>query len=161
MRMNKNSIDYLTTTELDRNEKVAIMGLWNAEYPAALVHSSLSDFENYIESLSRPQHILVKQDEQIVGWATKFDRDAKRWFVIILSSPIHNRKIGSNLLDRLKYNETELNGWMIDHHQVKKINNCLYNSPLGFYIKNGFHLETNQRLETSNISAVKITWARK
>jgi len=43
----------------------------------------------------------------------------------------------------------------------KKNNNCPYNSPLGFYMKNGFELEPNQRLETSNLSAVKIKWSRR
>ncbi|MDR0266455.1 MAG: GNAT family N-acetyltransferase [Sphingobacterium sp.] len=155
------SIEYLTTTELDKNEKVAIMSLWNEEYPIILAHSSLSDFECYLKGLGQPQHLLVRQNKQIVGWATKFDRDAKRWFVIILSSHLYKKGIGSNLLDRLKCEETELNGWVIDHHKEKKINNCLYNSPLGFYLKNGFDLEASQRLETFSLSAVKITWLEK
>ncbi|WP_313552834.1 N-acetyltransferase [Sphingobacterium multivorum] len=159
--MNTLSTEYLMTSELDRNEKIAIMRLWNEEYPAAMAYSSLSAFENYLESLSQPQHILVKQNEQILGWSSKFDRDAKRWFVIILSSLLHKKRIGSNLLDKLKSEEIELNGWVIDHHMEKKNNNYLYNSPLGFYMKNGFELEPNQRLETSNLSAVKITWSRK
>lgn len=71
------------------------------------------------------------------------------------------KRIGSKLLDRLKSEETELNGWVIDHHMEKKNNNCLYNSPLGFYMKNGFELEPHQRLETSNLSAVKIKWSRR
>ena len=159
--MNTISTEYLMTSELDRNEKIAIMGLWNKEYPAVMAYSSLSTFENYLESLGQPQHILVKQNQQIVGWCSKFDRDTKRWFLIILSSLLHKKRIGSNLLDRLKSEETELNGWVIDHHMEKKNNNYLYNSPLGFYMKNGFELEPNQRLETSNLSAVKITWSRK
>lgn len=159
--MNMISIEYLTTTELDKNEKVAIMSLWNEEYPVALAHSSLSDFECYLKSLGQPQHFLARQNEQIVGWATKFDRDEKRWFVIILSSHLHKKGIGSNLLDRLKYEETELNGWVIDHHREKKINNHPYNSPLDFYSKNGFAPEASQRIETSSLSAVKITWTMK
>lgn len=90
--MNTISTEYLMTSELDRNEKIAIMGLWNEEYPAAMAYSSLSTFEDYLESLGQAQHILVKQNQQIVGWCSKFDRDTKRWFLIILSTLLHKKE---------------------------------------------------------------------
>ncbi|OOG16353.1 hypothetical protein BWD42_21700 [Sphingobacterium sp. CZ-UAM] len=157
--MEGNTLKFQLVTNLTEEENIAIMDLWNQEYPASLSYASLTDFESYIKGLLAPIHILVRNDHHLVGWAAKFDRGDQRWFAIILSSIIQGRGLGSNLINRLKKNEQELNGWVIDHDLGIKINNDPYRSPLGFYTKNGFVLEPNQRLELPNLSAVKVTWA--
>ena len=58
----------------------------------------------------------------------------------------------------LKENEEMLCGWVIDHHDDRKINGELYLSPLNFYLKQGFDILKEQRLELPTSSAVKISW---
>lgn len=156
--MEDNTINFQIGTTLTKEESMAIMGLWNQEYPANLSYASLTDFENYIKNLSAPTHILVRRHHRLIGWAAKFDRGDQRWFAIILSNIIQGRGLGSDLMNRLKKDEQELNGWVIDHDLGIKQNNQLYRSPLEFYTKNKFVILTDQRLEHPNLSAVKVAW---
>ena len=64
------------------------------------------------------------------------------------------------MLDKLKENENTLNGWVIDHNSDKKLNGNFYQSPLEFYIKNGFETLSETRLELEIMSAVKIKWTK-
>ena len=64
------------------------------------------------------------------------------------------------MVDELKQVEPILNGWVIDHNNDKKINGLTYFSPLKFYEKCGFEIQTDNRLELDKISAVKIKWVK-
>ncbi len=145
---------------LSQDEKQQIMDLWNHEYPAKLAYNNLAAFERYIGGLEKPIHILVRSDDQIAGWGTKFSRDQARWFVLILSSSIHGQGIGSVIMDRLKNYESQLHGWVIDHNRDVKVNGKPYTSPLNFYLKHGFEVVPDQRLELPALSAVKISWIK-
>lgn len=134
------------------------MKLWNLEYPAKLAYDRIDDFDNYINELESAIHILVRINNEIVGWATKFLRNGNRWFAIILSSDIQGRRIGSKIMMHLKDNEEILDGWVIDHNDDRKINGDFYLSPLNFYLKQGFEIIKEQRLELPTLSAVKISW---
>lgn len=148
-----------TTGTLTSRQKVEVSLLWNQEYPAQLMLDTVEDFDLYIAGLTDVSHILyTAADHEILGWAFKFTRDSQKWFAIILDSSIHHKGIGSMLLNQLKKNETELNGWVIDHNRYKKCNMDTYQSPLVFYTKNGFRLIEDARIESPNLSAVKIQW---
>lgn len=102
---------------------------------------------------------MLLLDKSIVkGWYFEFDRDNARWFAMLLDQSIKNKGWGSRMLAKAKSTAKELSGWVIDHDRYHKANGETYKSPLGFYIKNGFKIVNDQRLETHKISAVKIIW---
>ncbi|WP_104384474.1 GNAT family N-acetyltransferase [Sphingobacterium sp. HMA12] len=149
------------SVKLSEEDIIALMNLWNHEYPSSLSYNRITDFENYIKTLLFPEHILIKNENHLIGWAAKFDRETDRWFVIILSRIAQGKGLGSELMNRLKKNECRLNGWVIDHDLEIKTDGSPYQSPLGFYIKNEFIPATDQRLELPNLSAVKVTWTHR
>jgi hypothetical protein len=144
---------------LSLDEKKILNKLWNNEYPEKIGYRELSEFEGYLDGLSNTVHYLVVNDQnQILGWAFTFLREAEDWFGIIINSEIQAKGFGILLLDELKKSKLVLNGWVIDHQNDLKQNNEPYLSPLGFYTKNGFLGHENCRIENDKISAVKIRW---
>ena len=152
---------YLETQNLTSEEKQAVFELWNKEYPKNLGYTDLTEFDNYLNNLEEKHHVLVKDvEERIVGWYANFFRNNEIWFAMILNSCIHGKGIGSDLLRIAKNRNNNLNGWVIDHKLNLKANGSIYKSPLEFYMKNGFQLYPEIRLESPLISAVKISWSR-
>lgn len=150
----------ITNNRLDLEQKRQILQLWNNEYPEKLAYKNLEGFENYLEKLHNVNHFLLTDNEEIHGWAITFMRDSEIWFAIILSGNIHGEGWGTKMLNELKRNKTELNGWVIDHNNDKKINGEFYKSPLEFYLKNEFKVLSDVRLELEIMSAVKIKWTK-
>lgn len=150
-------MNILALTTLTIDQKIAASLLWNQEYPHQVMMENLTDFDTYLDGLTDIVHYLYLQDE-LLGWAFKFTREGEKWFVIILDSAIHHQGVGTHLLNHLKENETQLNGWVIDHNQYKKTDAQTYHSPLPFYLKNGFEVLSNVRLNTPKLSGVKIRW---
>lgn len=152
----------ILSNNLTNNMKSRLQELWNNEYPEKIKHSSIKDFEDYLNELQNLTHYLMIDDNsEITGWGFTFDRNAEKWFAIILDSRIHGKGFGTELLKRMKQNETELFGWVIDHNNDLRTNGQAYRSPVGFYIKNGFKIIPDERLELEKISAVKIIWQKK
>lgn len=149
-----------TTNHLYTEQKQQILQLWNNEYPEKLAYKSIESFENYLEKLNEVNHFLLTDDEKIHGWAITFMRDDETWFAIILSGNIHGEGWGTKILNQLKQNKTELNGWVIDHSNDRKLNGSFYKSPLEFYLKNEFKVLSDIRLELEIMSAVKIKWTK-
>ena len=150
----------ISTKSLTDTQKVQILEIWNKEYPERLVYKTLSDFEAYLEKLADQQHILVIDDnERVYGWYFHFIREEERWFAIILDSDLQGQGFGTRILDLAKEMEPVLNGWVMDKNDLKK-NGEIYPSPLQFYLKNGFELLSETRLETDRMSAVKIRWKK-
>lgn len=148
-------------TKLDEQQKKDILELWNNEYPEKLAYSSLRDFENYLQNLVDPTHyLLLDEADRTNGWAMTFIRDNEKWFAIIISGKLHGKGIGTKMLNKLKEVETTLNGWVINHDSDQKANGDTYQSPIGFYSRNHFEIESQTRLELEKISAVKIKWAK-
>jgi GNAT superfamily N-acetyltransferase len=151
----------IQSKELSPDEKLIIMGIWNKEYPVNLNHESLSEFESYLLNLKGRNHrILLDSEDKVKGWCFDFRRDNERWFAMILDSGIQGKGHGTDLLNELKKQNEVLNGWVIDHNNDLKANGDSYLSPLEFYLKNGFEVISNTRLELDEISAVKIKWER-
>jgi GNAT superfamily N-acetyltransferase len=149
----------IQTTSLTLDQKQSLFELWNSEYPEKIGYAELSEFEIYLDGLSNKEHYLVVDNQnQILGWAFAFFREAEDWFGIIINSEMQGKGFGKLLLDELKKNKSVLNGWVIDHQNDLKQNNEPYLSPLGFYTKKGFLVHQNNRIENEKISAVKISW---
>lgn len=147
---------------LSKEDKIQILELWNNEYPENLSFTSIAGFEDYLNTLSKPiHHLIINADNKIKGWSVGFFRDGKKWFAMILDTAIHGQRWGTELLDRMKEGEVELSGWVIDHSTDRKNNGENYKSPLNFYLKNGFEIFAEERLELDKISAVKIKWKKK
>ena len=147
-------------SELSISDKIQVFELWNNEYPEKLTYSTLSLFEKYLKNLLEQSHILLFDNDKIKGWYFDFIRDKEKWFTIILDSQLHGMGWGTQLLNKAKEKETELNGWVIDHNTDRKKNGDMYVSPLGFYLKNDFQELSDNRLELDKISAVKIKWIK-
>jgi GNAT superfamily N-acetyltransferase len=153
-------MDFINTTVLSDKQKKRLLDLWNDEYPANLRHSGVSELEEYLANLSDVAHILLVENGQILGWYFDFNRAAERWFAMILDRAIQGRGWGSKILEVAKEKNSLLNGWVIDHDDNKMRDGSAYKSPLGFYLKNGFDLMAEQRLELDKISAVRIKWKK-
>ncbi len=154
-------MEFIKRSSLSVSEKLEVFELWNNEYPEKLSYKEKGEFDTYLKNLMEQSHILlVDIDKKIKGWYFDFKRENEKWFAIILDSEIHGKGLGTKILELAKEKENELNGWVIDHNRDKKRNGELYNSPLNFYLKNGFEKSVIDRLELKNISAVKIKWRK-
>ena len=152
---------YQQTRTLNIPQKTALLNLWNREAPTNIAHDSISSLEGYLNSLEDARYTLVLDDEQqINGWFVDFNREGERWFAMLLDTSIQGHGVGSELLNRVKAFHNNLNGWVIDHNNDKKINGENYRSPIKFYLKNEFNMIPYVRLETDKLSAVKITWSK-
>lgn len=160
-RLMTENFKIIQTSELNKQAKQQVFELWNNEYPINLSYKNLTEFDNYLQNLTKLKHFLLTIDtDLILGWALTFDRDSEKWFAIILSEKIKGKGYGRKMVDELKQVEPILNGWVIDHNNDKKINGLTYVSPLKFYEKCGFEIQTDNRLELDKISAVKIKWMK-
>lgn len=140
-------------------EKEQVLALWNSEYPAQLAYADMAGFDAYLDSLVHHAHYLLVADTgHILGWFFIFERAGELWFAMILHSSIHGRGYGSQLLALAKENDQPLSGWVTDHCRYVRTNGAPYPPPVGFYIKNGFTLHPEIRLEVALLSAVKVTW---
>ncbi|WP_136666613.1 GNAT family N-acetyltransferase [Flavobacterium sp. H122] len=150
----------ISSKTISLNRKKEILSLWNNEYPDKLQYSSIQDFDNYLNSLSNIEHfLLINNIDKVVGWAMTFERENENWFAVIIDSTKQGKGYGKLLLDELKKTKPVLNGWVIDHENDIKTNGEPYKSPLGFYLKNGFQVLNDFRIENDKITAVKIRWS--
>ena len=151
----------IKTTSLTKDQKNTLRNLWNNEYPMALNFIAFSDFEKYLKPLNNQVHFFLLNDKnQIQGWSFTFSRDKEKWFLIILDSKIQRNGFGNLLINKLKSLEPKLNGWVIESNNEVKKNGELYLSPLEFYLKNEFTVNSNELLDNSKISAIKIEWIK-
>ncbi|WP_289663965.1 hypothetical protein [Flavobacterium panacagri] len=140
-------------------EKETLWQLRNNEYPVQFGHETFQEFESYCNALVKTEnYVLIDSGNVIQGWAYTFLRDSEVWFAIMLNYQIQGKGYGRILLEEIKKNNEDLNGWVIDHENDIKRNNKKYKSPLEFYVLNGFDVLADIRLENEKISAVKINW---
>lgn len=150
----------ITADTLTKAQKETICYLWNREYPQQLAMTPDSLVALFEQSKSHTHYMVLDDANEIVGWAFTFDRDADRWFSILINSLYQRLGIGRMILNLLKEKDSRLNGWVIDHPHDVKQNGESYESPLAFYLKNDFHVRPETRFETEKISAVKIEWRK-
>ena len=150
----------ITSNSLTKAQKETICYLWNRGYPHQLA-MTLEGLEDIFAQSKAHTHYMVLDDaNEIVGWAFTFDRDADRWFSILINSLYQRLGIGRMVLNLIKEKEARLNGWVIDHPHDIRQNGEKYESPLPFYLKNDFHVRPETRFENEKISAVKIEWKK-
>ncbi len=151
-------IEFLKTEDLTKDDRQGLYHLWNSEYPAGISYAALSGFDIYIQGLSQAEHVLAKDElGNVLGWYVQFVRGGANWFVLIIDHKVQHTGLGSKLLKIACKEGTTLYGWVVDDDDETKLDGTIYQSPLGFYIKNGFEL-MEERLELETISAVKIKW---
>lgn len=154
-------MEFQRRNDLRDSEKREILQLWNKEYPEKLAYASLHEFEAYLQELTEQSHILLlNENKKILGWYFDFVREDEKWFAMILDTSVQGKGLGTRLLRMAQEKEPQLNGWVIDHSRDRKQNGEPYRSPLDFYLRNGFELLADCRLELHKISAVKIQWKR-
>lgn len=153
-------MDIRTTKDLDYRQRSQLLALWNQEFPDRLAYADLDGLDHYLVGLKKARHLLLMDQENLMGWYCDFYRDGQRWFVMILSSTIQKKGWGSRLLAKAKASAQELHGWTIDHDKDRKQNGEVYCSPLPFYVRNGFKVVPQLRFETPRLSAVKILWKK-
>jgi len=143
---------------LTTQQKYILLALWNREYPKQLALHDLTSLNRYLATLINTEHYLMHTEEETFAWAFTFSRDSSKWFAIIIDSKYQFRGLGTRLLKTLKENENELSGWVIDHALYRKSDGKRYSSPISFYLKNNFKVVDSCRIETPELSAVKVVW---
>jgi GNAT superfamily N-acetyltransferase len=145
--------------ELTVSEKKRLLEIWNNEYPKSISYPDIESFEKYFSEFSDIIFLLlIDNEERINGFYYDFIRDGERWFAMLLDSSVHGNGYGTMLLNAAKKENNILNGWVVEKSNFKKQNGDFYRSPGVFYLKNGFKLLQNSRLENEKLSAVKIVW---
>lgn len=145
--------EIIITNKITTDQSNQIDNLWNKEYPKNL-NNRFSKLLNGINTYEH--HLLVNYTNEIIAWAVVFLRDKELWFSIIVNSEHKKKGYGKMLLNSLKQEHNKLNGWVIDHNNDLKANGDPYRSPLQLYLKNGFKVIPEERIEADIISAVKI-----
>jgi GNAT superfamily N-acetyltransferase len=149
----------IEAVELTSEQRLAIMRLWNNEYPQQICYKTLDDFDHYLHALAGKIHLLLMDDQcNIKGWGFLFERSGENWFAIIIDRPEQGNGYGRKILDLLKSKTDHMGGWVTDHNLYTTAGGAQYLSPLEFYLKNGFSLCPEIRLETDKLSAVKVVW---
>ncbi len=139
---------HLTNVQFDQ-----VNQLWNEEYPLKLKNR----FGMLLDGVENYNHYLIENEyKNILAWAVEFEKDNETRFSIIVNKEQQGKGFGSLLIDRLKKDVNEFYGWVIDHNNDKKENGENYQSPLSFYIKQGFEVLENIRIDTDMLKAVKI-----
>lgn len=145
--------------KLSSEQKVRIVEMWNAEYPSSIRLDGVKGLDEYLSERVDKKHFLMFDSAgEIIGWALTFERENAKWFAIILDGKAQGKGFGAKLIEALKASENRLFGWVIDNDDWRKSNGEFYKSPLGFYMKIGFQIHENERLERQKISGVKIEW---
>lgn len=147
------------SSKLTAAQKERVVEMWNAEYPASIMHPDLASFNDYLNNLGEKRHFLLfDESTNIIGWAMLFLRDGAKWFAILVDEKFQGKGCGVKLIDALKSAEKRFFGWVIDNDDHVKSNGKPYKSPLNFYKKLGFAVHTDEKLVKQEISGVKIEW---
>ena len=149
-------MEFIEVTTLQYNEIQSLRELWNAEYPSCIQYNSINEFNNYLSTLDKANHILIKDNNTIIGWFADFEREKERWFLMILSQKSQGKGIGSKLISMVKQKYSILNRWVVTNNDYKKTDGTLYKSPVGFYKKLGFTFFEDITLNSSELKAIKI-----
>ena len=145
-------------TALAPEQKQAALKIWNTEYPVNLQMHGTAEFDDFLDTLVDPKYYLMDEGDFIAGWAATFSAGPVRSFFIMLNSTYHGKGYGTLLLNELKKEGPQLFAWAIDHNNDVKPDGRPYPSPINFYLKNGFTVNNELRLENEQLSAVNILW---
>jgi len=160
INVNSRSMNFSESQSLSHKQKEEIIYLWNKEYPLCLAYSKVTEFDDYLESLSAKYHIILSDHQDVIrGWLVCFTRNGERWFAMILDADLQGQGWGSKMLKLAKEKNKELNGWVIDNDRLVKQDGSNYRSPIPFYEKNEFKILSDIRLKNKKIDGIKVQWA--
>ena len=136
-------MEIIKTKNLTAKQFQQINSLWNEEYPLKLKDR----FKLLLDGVNDYNHYLVEdKDRNILAWAVDFEKDNEIRFSIIVDKNHQGKGLGVQLIKKLKKDLNEFYGWVIDHNDDKKSNGENYESPLSFYINQGFEVLHNNEL---------------
>ena len=144
-----------TTLNLNETQFKDINELWNNEYPIKLKDR----FPLLLQDAICKNHYLIEdENKSVIAWAVVFEKDNQIRFSIIVSSKQKGKGLGTDLINLIKTDHPSFYGWVIDHNNDLKLNNEPYLSPLDFYMKQGFQIIPESRIDSEMIKAVLIKW---
>ncbi len=143
----------IKTKILSSLQEKQIDQLWNEEYPVKLANR----FKILLDGVENFNHYLIEDPQHnIIAWAVDFYKENETRFSIIVRSDYQGKGLGSLLIEKLEKENKEFYGWVIDHNNDLKSNGENYLTPLPFYIKHGFTILADCRIDTEMLAAVKI-----
>jgi len=119
----------------------------------------LEALQAYLDRCTNPRHFTVHENGLLQAWLCSFDRNDSRWFVMIIDTRFQGNGLGTALLTTAMSKEEALNGWVVEHDNYRLQDRSTYRSPLGFYLKLGFHLQPN-RFDDGELQAIQLLWRR-
>ena len=148
----------IKTKKLNELQISQINDLWNDEYPLKLKDR----FPILLDGADWHNHYIIEDKQQnVIAWAVDFEKEKQIRFSIIVASKHKGKGLGGLLIDKLKVENKEFYGWVIDHNDDLKINGENYQSPMPFYLKHGFEILNDIRIDNEMIKAVLIKWSEK
>jgi GNAT superfamily N-acetyltransferase len=148
----------IKTKKLNELQISQINDLWNDEYPLKLKDR----FPILLDGADWYNHYIILDEEQnVIAWAVDFEKEKQIRFSIIVASKHKGKGLGGLLIEKLKAENKEFYGWVIDHNDDLKINGENYQSPMPFYLKHGFEILNDIRIDNEMIKAVLIKWSEK
>jgi GNAT superfamily N-acetyltransferase len=137
-------------------QSAQINQLWNDEYPLKLKDR----FPILLDGADWQNHYIILDEEQnVIAWAIDFEKEKQIRFSIIVDSKQKGKGLGSLLIKRLKEENKEFYGWVIDHNNDLKSNGEHYQTPIPFYLKHGFEILNDITIDNEMIKAVLIKWS--
>ncbi len=150
-------MDVIKTNKISKKQKAQINKLWNDEYPVKLKDR----FDLLLNDVQNFNHYLIKDKGEVVAWAVEFEKQKETRFSIIIKNQYQGKGIGKLLINKLKNELDEFYGWVIDNDFDLKSNGETYKSPLKFYLKLGFEILENERINKEILNAIKIKYSNK
>jgi GNAT superfamily N-acetyltransferase len=151
-------MEIIKTKTLSEKQSSQINQLWNDEYPIKLKDR----FTILLDGADWHNHYIIEDTEQnVIAWALDFEKEKQIRFSIIVDTKHKGKGIGELLITKLKEETEEFYGWVIDHNNDLKSNGTYYQTPMPFYLKHGFEILENIRLDNEMIKAVLIKWSKK
>ena len=120
----------------------------------------LEALQAYLDRCTNPRHFTVHENGLLQAWLCSFDRNDSRWFVMIIDTRFQGNGLGTALLTTAMSKEEALNGWVVEHDNYRLQDRSTYRSPLGFYLKLGFHLQPN-RFDDGELQAINSSGEEK
>jgi GNAT superfamily N-acetyltransferase len=145
----------ITSTQLSEKHHTQINALWDDEYPTTLA----GRFSMLLTDVRMFKHFLVlDKEDNVLAWAVYFQKDDEIRFSVLVNRKHQGQ--GKQLIDAIKSELSEFSGWVIDApHYIRK-DGTAYPSPLSFYLKLGFEILPEQRIDNALINAVKVRFIR-
>jgi len=147
----------IKTKDLSSSQSEQIDRAWNDEYPIKLNNRFgllLNDAKSHVH------YIIEKEKQEVIAWGVMFEKEDELRFSILVLSKYKGQGMGKLLIDAFKNDYPIFYGWVIDHDNDVKANGEKYVSPLPFYLKQGFNILNEQRIDTEMISAVMVIFQR-